>query len=528
MQQTQTQIKVVWEPIPGTSQELALDARAGHTLYCGTRGPGKTDTQLMRFRSRVGIGYGRFWRGVIFDREYKNLEDLIVKSERWFNEFNDGAKFLRGANQLKWVWPTGEELLFRVAAKESDYWKYHGHEYPFIGWNELTKYPNSELYDMMCSTNRSSFRPEDYPLTIDGDEYNRTGHIVFVEANNRSATEYLLPPIPLEVFSTTNPYGVGHGWVKRKFIDVAPYGVVHKSVVSVVNPKTKRRENVEVRQVAIFGSYLENIYLDSAYIATLFKEKDKNRRKAWLTGDWNIVAGGAFDDLWNKLVHVKPRFVVPKGWYVNRTYDDGSSHPFSVGWWAEANGEDALIVYPDGAVEVFCPQPGSLIQIYEWYGTEELGTNKGIKASSYTIAEGIVEIEAALLKSGWIQKPVSPGPADNRIRNVIDSALDTAEKMMQDKGVHWMPSDKSPGSRFVGLQLFRTRLECSTKGEGPGIYFMDCCKASVTLIPNLPRDPKKLDDVNTEAEDHTYDMTRYRILQGNNRYIGEFEHNLNG
>jgi len=83
-------------------------------LYEGTRGPGKTDAQLMAFRKHVGRGYGRFWRGVIFDREYKNLDDLISKSLRWFPQL-DGPKpkFLSSTSDLKWVWETGEELLFR-------------------------------------------------------------------------------------------------------------------------------------------------------------------------------------------------------------------------------------------------------------------------------------------------------------------------------------------------------------------------------------------------------------------------------
>jgi hypothetical protein len=44
----------------------------------------------------------------------------------------------------------------------------------------------------------------------------------------------ILPPIPLEVFSTTNPYGPGHNWVKAKFIDVAPVGeTYHITTVKV-------------------------------------------------------------------------------------------------------------------------------------------------------------------------------------------------------------------------------------------------------------------------------------------------------
>jgi hypothetical protein len=73
---TREKFEAVWTPIPGSSQELAINSRAHITLYAGARGPGKTDTQLMRFRRNVGQGYGAFWRGVIFDREYKNLDDL--------------------------------------------------------------------------------------------------------------------------------------------------------------------------------------------------------------------------------------------------------------------------------------------------------------------------------------------------------------------------------------------------------------------------------------------------------------------
>lgn len=515
----QTSNEVIWRPIPGTSQELALDTRCHHTLYTGARGPGKTDTQLMRFRRRVGQGYGSFWRGVIFDREYKNLADLVVKSKRWFYAFKDGAKFLESQSAYKWVWPTGEELLFRTADKEGDYWNYHGHEYPFIGWNELTKYPNSDLYDMMMSTNRSSFTPEAYPLTIDGDIYNATGEVVTVNAKHKKARRYLLPPIPLEVFSTCNPYGAGHGWVKRRFIDPAPYGVVVSKDVNVIDPATKKEVTITKTQVAIFGSWIENIYLSAEYIATLQGEKDKNRRKAWLDGNWEIVAGGAFDDVWEKSVHVVPRFKVPKSWRIDRAFDWGSSHPFSVGWWAEANGEEALI-FVNGDTRRFCPPAGTLIQIFEWYGTEEIGTNKGLKMSATAIAQGIIDLEISLMNAGWIDVQPWPGPADNQISNVNEIDVETIEKKMEKLGVKWLSSDKSPGSRKNGLQLMRDRLEASTKGEGPGLYFMENCRASVSLLPVLPRDALKIDDVDTKAEDHPYDMTRYRVLKSSNHAAG--------
>lgn len=515
------QHEIVWEPIPGTSQELALDTRCSHTLYHGARGPGKTITQLMRFRSRVGKGYGTFWRGIIFDREFKNLADLVTQSKRFFLQFGDGAKFLSSASEYKWVWPTGEELLFRHAKKPSDYDNFHGHEYPFLGWNELTKYPTSELYDKMMSTNRSSFDSvRDTPKLIghNGGPPMRDdeGNVMYDTEDNKP-----LPRIPLEVFSTTNPNGSGHNWVKMRFITPAKNGEVVKTEVPVFNPQTQKDDVVVRTQVAIFGSYRENIYLPPEYVAELEQIKDPNLRAAWLMGSWDVNAGGAFDDVWNSDIHVLPRFAVPEGWRVDRGFDWGSSHPFSVGWFAEANGEETTL--PDG--RTFCPPRGTLIQIAEWYGTSKggVGTNKGLKLSAPDIAEGVRDKEITLMANEWIIDQPSPGPADNQIRDVRETDVDTIEKKMADKGVRWTKSDKSKGSRKNGFQLLRDRLEAATKGEGPAIYFMTNCVASITLIPSLPRDEDELDDVDTDAEDHAYDMVRYRVLAGNNRAATSIE-----
>ena len=66
-----TDYNVVLKPQDG-SQSLALSCPCNEILYEGTRGPGKTACQLMRFRRLVGIGYGAFWKGVIFDIEYRS------------------------------------------------------------------------------------------------------------------------------------------------------------------------------------------------------------------------------------------------------------------------------------------------------------------------------------------------------------------------------------------------------------------------------------------------------------------------
>jgi hypothetical protein len=88
---------------------------------------------------------------------------------------------------------------------------------------------------------------------------------------------------------------------------------------------------------------------------------------------------------------------------------------------------------------------------------------------------------------------------------------------MADEGVRWTLSDKSPGSRINGLELVRERLKAAKLGEGPGLWIMENCRAVISTLPVLPRDPDNPDDVDTEAEDHIYDEVRYRVLAASNR-----------
>lgn len=505
-----TNYNVVFEPLAG-SQCLSLSCPADEILYEGTRGPGKTASQLMRFRSRVGLGYGAFWRGVIFDIEYKNLADIIAQSKKLFNKFGDGAKFLASPSELKWVWPTGEELLFRYEKNADGYWNYHGQEFPFIGHNELTKRHDSEFYEAMFSCMRSSFRPEDYPLP-DGT---------------------LLPAIPLECFSTTNPFGVGHNWVKKRFIDICPRGKVYRSTTKVYNPKTEQEEDVTLMRVAIHGSWRENKYLDPKYIANLMAIKDPNKRAAWVDGSWDVTSGGRFDHLWDRKTHVIKPFDIPRSWKVDRSHDWGESKPFSNLWFAEADGTEAT--------NGFCPPRGSIILIGELYGCRPDELNKGLNMSATNVAKMVKWVDDRLIGKdvelpfkfdgqcniipGCVKsKRVLPGPADNAINNPNDDMISISDKMMK-AGVKWTESDKRPGSRLNGASLLCEMLEAALEAkdnesgvaERPALYFFENCTGIISRFPVLSRDTKNPDDIDTDQEDHDYDALRYRVTAKNKR-----------
>jgi len=508
---------VVWRPLPGTSQEFAITTPAHHTLYYGARGPGKTLCQLMRFRARVGLGYESYWRGVIFDREFKHLEDLVTQGNRFFHKFDDGVEWKKSASDYKWVWPTGEELLLRHVKQKEDYNSFHGHEYPYLGWNELTKWSTPDLYDLFMSVNRSSFQPNLH-----------TPHqLVRGQRNYLTLDGKPLPPIPLEVFSTTNSSGPGRNWVKKRFIDVVEPGTIARKEIRYYDEFAQKDVVVERTQVAIFGSFYENPYLDPIYKAGLIQscEADPNKYASWIEGRWDVSEGGAIDDLWKSDIHVISRRPIPAGWKLDRSFDWGSTHPFACIWWAEANGE--MMQWWDGKTfREWTPARGSLIAIQEYYGSG-IKPNTGLKMSAKDIALGIVEREKALQSEKWIHQRIQSGPADNQIRDVRESDVETIEQKMAKEGVIWTKSDKSAGSRKNGLQLMRDRLQASSLREGPAIYFMNNCTSCIETLPILPRDPDNLDDVDTDSEDHLWDAVRYRVLSGNNQYVTKLQSRWN-
>jgi hypothetical protein len=498
---------VVVEPQPG-AQSLALSCPANEILFEGTRGSSKTATQLMRFRRLVGIGYGEFWRGVIFDLEYKNLADIIAQSKKLYNKFNDGARFLASNSELRWVWPTGEELMFRYAKSEDDYWAYHGSELPFIGYNELTKRADDKFYLSMFSCMRSSFRPKDYPLP-DGS---------------------LLPKIPLECFSTTNPFGAGHNWIKKRFIDPVPRGTIQREKMTIDLDDGNDPEEVELTRVAIHGSWKENKYLDKTYIAYLLSIKDPSKRAAWVDGDWTVNSGGRFNWIWQESEHVVPSFDIPQTWAVDRAHDWGESKPFSNLWFAESDGITPADI--NGHKKLFCK--GSIFMIAEYYGCPPNEDNKGINMTSTNVARWVKQVDDSLLSGiamdsapegqlnmvpGMISDKVKPGPADGSIYNTPDDQISIADKMAL-QGVKWVPADKRPGSRVNGAQLICDLLEASIEakttqsgmGERPGVYIMEHCRGFISRFPGLARDTKNPDDIDTDQEDHDYDAFRYRCM----------------
>lgn len=297
------------------------------------------------------------------------------------------------------------------------------------------------------------------------------------------------------VLCGANPGGLGHNFVKATFVDAAAAMAVHR---------TPKKEGGMLRQY-IPAKLSDNPTLqenDPDYIDRLEGLGDPALVRAMADGDWNIVAGGMFDDLWNdcgrRTVHTIKPFDIPTSWYVDSTFDWGSSKPFSVLWWAESDGTQA----PNGRHY----PAGSLFLIHEWYGWN--GTpNEGLKLTAKEIARGMIERETE-----WGLTNVHPGQADSSIFDVENDTSYAAD--MEAEGVLWLPADKSPGSRKQGWGQLRKYLKAAlqTPMEAPGLFVFDRCTQFIRTFPALPRSDRDSDDVDTKSEDHAGDAARYRVL----------------
>lgn len=488
----QYDIQPQWKAMWGSQIEFLRSTPIFEVLYEGTRGPGKTDTLIMDFARDTGKGYGKAWRGILFRQTYKQLTDVINKTKKWFPLAYPEARY--NGSDHTWTWPDGEQLLLRQFIREQDYWNYHGHEYPWVGWEELCNWPEPTGYLRMMSTCRST-----HPVVAKRIRYR----------------------------STTNPYGPGHNWVKYRF--KLPAWRKH-----IIRPKPDDKGNKEPPRMAIHGHIHENRILlksDPDYVDRIkASARTEAELAAWIEGSWDIVAGGMFDDVWKPKVHVVKPFTIPPSWRIDRSFDWGSAKPFSVGWWAESDGSD----YIDGEGKVRSSVRGDLFRIAEWYGCVPDQPNTGLKMLAIDVGKGIIEREVAM----GIHERVKPGQADSSIFDVENGnciADDMEKRVRLDNGRDYLGprferADKSPGSRKTGWEDMRKMLKQALKPpsgvrEFPGLFIFSNCRHWQRIVPVLPRDEKDMDDLDTDAEDHIADESRYRVRAvrqrtGNGKTVG--------
>lgn len=186
-----------------------------------------------------------------------------------------------------WTFPSGATLTFGYCDGEDDVYRYQGSEASYIAFDELTQFSEAQ-YQYLFSRLRS---------TSDVD-------------------------VPLRMRSASNPGGVGHGWVKKRFITQREGGVVFIPARLEDHPDEQFKME----------------YRDS--LAKL----DEIRRAQYEDGDWDAAAGLAYPEF-DARTHFVSTFELPNHWERFESMDHGTTAPTA--WALYAVDTDGNVVVSD-------------------------------------------------------------------------------------------------------------------------------------------------------------------------------------
>jgi hypothetical protein len=284
--------------------------------------------------------------------------------------------------------------------------------------------------------------------------------------------------------ATCNPGGPGHGWVKNWIIDKGPM-------------KPYRDPETQLTRIFIPAKVTDNPALlsnDPGYVNRLRASGSPELVRAWLEGDWDVVEGAFFPEF-SKARHVISNSLkIPEFWTRFRSMDWGSAKPFSVGWWAVVQDDQPH----DGKI---LPR-NSIIRYREWYGAK--APNEGLKIPAELVGKGIRERE--------YDEHVAYGVLDPAAFAVISGP--SIAETMQRYGIYFRRADNSRLSvmkRMGGWDQLRARLRGNEDGH-PMIFFFDDCHAILRTLPMMQHSEVNPEDLDTEAEDHAVDETRYACM----------------
>jgi Terminase large subunit, T4likevirus-type, N-terminal len=458
--------EVIWRPQPGPQVAL-LSCPADVILTGGARGGGKTSSCIGHWIAHAGR-YGSAARGIFLRRRYKNLEEV----QRQLGELLPklGATYSKG--EALWTMSNGATLKLRHLWDADAAGEYLGHSYSVVYAEELTQWPDLSAIDKMVGTLRSS------------------------------------EGVRCQLIATANPGGPGHQAVKRRFVDPAPRGYV-----PIIDQETG------LSRVFIPSRLEDNPILmqnDPLYEKRLLTLGNPELVKAWRYGEWDITFGGMFSDVWLPDRQVLRPFNIPQGWTFRRSFDWGSSAPFSLGLHAISDGSPVYELQG----RVF-PR-GSIVRLGEWYGVARDSSgqpkaNQGLTMANTNIGRGIVERsrEYRGRPVRWSGCVADPSIFSEHGRESIYVDLQRGAREIGGT----LTFDKADNNRVAGWTRMRDYLEESAKDtpERPGLWVFENCVNWLRTVPTLQRDESNGDDVETTQEDHCGDEQRYLIMSQNKR-----------
>lgn len=398
------------------------------------------------------------FRGLILRRTTEELRELISKSQELYPLIFGKNAVKWSERKMQWTHRNGGTLWMSYLERDQDVTRYQGQSFNYIAFDELTQWPTPYAWDYMRSRLRTS---------------KGTGLKLYMRA-------------------TTNPGGLGHGWVKKMFIDPAPWGQAFAATDIETGevrtfPKGDPRHGKPLFKRRFIPAKLSDnpyLYEDGEYEANLLSLSENERRKL-LDGDWDVAEGAAFTE-WNRQIHVIEPFEIPENWRRFRACDYGYSSFAGVLWFA-ITPEDQLIVYR------------------ELYLTKTLAVDL---ADIILYEERDEDITYGVLDSScWIKRG-DLGP--------------TIAEAMISRGCRWRPSDRSKGARVAGKNELHRRLQIDEDTGEPRLVVFSTCVHLIAQLPIIPLDKNNPEDIDTKSEDHLYDALRYGVMSRPRSHVRDY------
>jgi hypothetical protein len=465
--------ELTWKPTKRQNDFLSLPDSIFECLYGGAAGGGKSEALLNLPIVRQFYENPRF-KGILFRRTYPELEaELIVRSESQGIYAACGARYNK--EKRRWVFPSGAIIQFGHLEYDSDVRKYDSAEYNYVAFDELT-----------------SFTEYQY---------------LYLFSRCRSASSKL----PAIVRSGTNPGGIGHGWVRARFVEPAPYGSI------MLDSRTG------LKRIFIQSKAQDNPYLmenDPQYIARLAGMAEKDRR-AKLDGDWYTFSGQVFDDYREELfpgepsnaLHVIEPFDIPAWWPKFLAIDWGFS-AMTYALWSALSPEGRVYLYKEYSIKQ--------AKISQW--ATDIGR----------MSNGEQLTDIVMCQSAWQQRGDDLNIAEQFTKHsglrprLADNARVSGKLLLQEY-FRWRekPTRKIlPGSEYsneLAAQILRTKgMEAyksyvisfepeESETNLPKIQIFNELAVLRKMIPLCIYDDKSKEDVAEFDGDDPYDTLRYNI-----------------
>lgn len=464
-------------------QEEFFAGTEDEILYGGAAGGGKTFSLVVDPMRYIHLSN---FTGIIFRRTFPELEGSVIPISHKIY-YAAGATYHEG--KKLYTFPSGATIRLGVMQHRDDWQNYQGSPYAYQGYDELTNFLEMQ-YTMMSIWNRS---------IQDG-----------VLAYRRAAS---------------NPLGIGHNWVKKRFYDVCkpiPDGEkiyselarmwwqpmrAGKTYVYREKDTETGREVVRTRKF-VPSRVFDNVDLlktNPGYLDALLS-LPVQKRKAYFEGSWDVFEGQFFSE-WSPEIHI----VHPQHYL---SYTDISKFKIA----------SAL----DYGTTSAC---GFLYK--DWYGNVYLfdnwhdeGSTRDKKAESLSRFIKVRSLNKFLmlgdtnlwLKDGFdVQKSEMPANAfkEQFKKDGLDIKFEMVNKTI--KGEPSVSIQNNRGYRVLCNDAIKNALHYEVGEDGnyiirPKFYVYERCTHFINTFPGLIADPDDVEDIADGQEDHDFDAVKMGFM----------------